>query len=268
MSATPARTERLVTASLRVYQTLLLLYPPRFREAFAEQMALTFHDACRDATRAGGLPDLAHLWSVTLGDLLTSALAEHTERIEEAFVMEQHTLSRAAGLAGLIGGALLLLYAAISILAIGTYLAPNDTFYTSTLFDTRSALFLPVSWAQTMVMPLVWICAMVVIWGMIARFAPRGGTAVWLVGVATLLGAIMCFLGNVSQIIGGWNSWYYGHDTFFTYQSQLSGDPTPYLASLDLFGRMLVGAGLLALVAFAGAMPPGASWPFRWFSAR
>lgn len=251
MSVTSARTQRLVAASLTVYETLLLLYPPRFREAFAEEMARTFRDACRDAARTGGWPGLARVWWITLGDLLTSALSEHTERIEEALMMEQGSLPRAAGLAGLIGGALLLLYAVISLLAIGTYLAPNDTFYTSTLFDARSALFLSVSWAQTMVMPLVWICAMVVLWGMISRFAPHGGAALWLVGAVTLFGALKCFLGTVSLIIGGWNSWYYGHDTYFTYQSQLSGDPTPYLASLDLFGRMLVGAGLLALVVVA-----------------
>ena len=257
MSVASARTQRLVAASLTVYQTLLLLYPRRFRETFAEEMALTFHDACRDAVRTGGLPDLARIWWVTLGDLLASALSEHTERIEEALMMEQHSLPRAAGLAGLIGGALLLLYAAINILAIGNILV---LYYNNSnsiaLFDTRSALFLPVTWAPTLVMPVVWVCAIVVIRGMIAQFAPHGGRAVWIAGAVTLLGALMCFLGTLSLIIGNWNSWYYNHDMSSNYQMQLSGDPRPYLASLDLFGRMLVGAGLLALVVVAWRLAP------------
>lgn len=251
MSGAFPRAARLVAASTSVYSVLLLLYPRPFRERFAEPMALAFHDACRATARAGGAPALARLWLATLGDLLVSALAEHSQHLKEEPVMEQHSLSRAAGLAGLIGGVLLLFYGAIGLLTLVNVVMGDQTIYNRALFDTRSALFLPISWAPTLVAPLAWLCAIVVLWALTVWLAPRSGWGVWLVGGVAMLGALMCFVGTFSQVIGGWNSWYYGHDMSYTYQSLLAGDPTPYLASLDLFGRMLLGVGLLALVVVA-----------------
>ncbi|HEX8731634.1 MAG TPA: hypothetical protein VF725_06185 [Ktedonobacterales bacterium] len=247
MSATPARASRLVAASVAVYQTLLLLYPRRFHAQFAEPMALVFGDACRAAAREGRSPALARLWLATLADLLVSALAEHAEHLKEVPMTEQRSLSRAAGLAGLIGGALLLFYGAIGLLTLINMVTPEQAFYHTVLYDTRSALFLPVSWAPTLVAPLAWVCALVLIWGLTAWLALRGGWGAWLAGGVALLGALMGFLGSLSLVIGSWNSWYYWHASATAFESLIMGDPLPYLAALDIFGRMVVGVGLLGL---------------------
>jgi hypothetical protein len=244
MSATNAHPVRLVNASLALYQALLLLYPARVRQRYGAQLAQTFRDSLRAAARRGGLMGIAHVWRVTLGDLLITALAEHYEEIT---VMEQHSLPRAAGLAGLIGAALLLFYGAIGLLLLLSGVIHPTVFYEAWLFDARSPLYLPVTWAPTMVMPVAWVGVIVAIWALCVSLARRGGKAVWVAGGVALTGAVMCLLGSFSLIIGSWNSWYYWHTAVVAYESQVSGDQLPYLAGLDIFGRMIVGLGLLAL---------------------
>lgn len=249
MSATQTYPARFVNASLAIYQALLLLYPTPFRDAFAAQMSQTFGDSLRAAARRGGLPGIARLWRITLPDLLITALAE---RYEEITPMEQHALPRAAGLAGLIGAALLLVYAVFGILLLGNIASNQGAVYSRLLFDTRSPLFLPVSWAQTMAMPLAWVCIIIAICMLCVSLARRGGALVWAAGSVALVGALMCLLGSLSLVIGSWNSWYYWHSAAAAYFSQVSGQPLPYLAGLDLFGRMVIGLGLLALPLAAG----------------
>jgi hypothetical protein len=71
-----------LAASLRLYQLLLVLYPPRFRRAFGPQMAQVFGDCCAEVYRCGGTPALLRLWADTLRDLLTSVPRERLERFE------------------------------------------------------------------------------------------------------------------------------------------------------------------------------------------
>lgn len=64
------------SASVRCYRMLLLSYPPAFREVFAQEMAQTFRDCCRQAIAERGGQGLALLWSLTLYDLIVTATAE------------------------------------------------------------------------------------------------------------------------------------------------------------------------------------------------
>lgn len=252
MSATPARSTWLVSLSLTIYRTLLLLYPARFRHDYGQPMVQVFRATCRQAMREGGALRLARVWHVTLGDLIVTALAErYAERYEEVMAMERRSLNRAAGLAGLMGGVLLLLYGLLEALLRFVYFIPAASGLNAVMNDTRSPWFLAFSWAPTFIMPVAWACMIVALWGLSGYFARRGSWEVWLAGSVTLIGAIMCLLGTFSLIIGSWNSWYYWHNSVTAYESQVSGDPLPYLAGLDLFGHMMLGLGLLALALLA-----------------
>jgi len=252
MSAAPTRPQWLVSASLALYRALLLLYPARFRRIYGAQMTQTFRDTLRAAAQRGGLAGMAHVWRVTLGDLLITALAE---QFEEITVMEQeHSLPRAASLASLIGATLMLVYGAFGLLLV-LYMLDENIFYGAWFFDTRSALYLPANWAPTLVMPAAWVCVIVAMWALCVSLPRRGGAAVWVAGAVALIGAVMGLLGSSSLLMGSWNSWYFGHDAPGAFSGQLIGNPLPYLAGLNLYGRMIVGLGLLALalIAWRGA---------------
>jgi hypothetical protein len=63
-----------LNAAERLYRGLLLVYPPRFRRAFAQDLVETFRDQRRAADRHG--TKASAVWSATLRDLATQALAE------------------------------------------------------------------------------------------------------------------------------------------------------------------------------------------------
>jgi hypothetical protein len=79
--------------SQRVYRLLLYLYPAEFRREYGESMARTFKDMQRD--------QLAGLWRIVLGDLITSAAHEHIAHFARRNLMERRTWI------ALIGGLLL-----------------------------------------------------------------------------------------------------------------------------------------------------------------
>lgn len=261
--ARPARERRLVGLSLALYQTLLLLYPARFRRAYGVQMAQVFRDSCRETLRQGSASRFIRLWLVTLGDLVVSALAEHVEHAEEVTSMEHRSLSRAAGLAGLIGGALLLLYGAIELLYWAALFSGADAL-ANLLFQPRFPGLPWLPWALAMSVPLSWACVLVAIWGL-AAYATRHGGVGALVGAAiALAGAALGLIGGVSFVLGKWGSWYAAPDLGLSHFDQLSGNQLPYLGALDLFGRMVVGLGLVtlavALLARRGAIIRHAQW--------
>lgn len=235
MNATPARSTRLLTLSLALYRALLLLYPARFRRAYATQMAQVFHTSCQQACRVGGALALAHVWRVTLGDLIVTALAEH---IEEVTVMERRSLNRAAGLAGLIGGALLLLYGLSELV----YYAPDLA--NAVLNPLRDPVAPWLPWAQLSLVPLAWICVIVGLLGLYSSLARQRGAVIWLAGAVAIAGAGLGFVGGFSLLMAGWGSWN-PTDLSIAHIYQLSGAHLPYLGALDLYGRMLVGLGLL-----------------------
>ena len=77
----------------KVYRALLHLYPSEFRREYGESMAQTFDYMYRDH-RPG-------FWPIMLGDLIASALHEHTDHFARRLLMERRTLI------ALIGGLLL-----------------------------------------------------------------------------------------------------------------------------------------------------------------
>jgi len=70
--------DRTLFVSERVYQTLLLAYPKRFRREYGMQMAQTFRDLFREERRQGGAGRLVRLWVRTLLDLIVTAMVERS----------------------------------------------------------------------------------------------------------------------------------------------------------------------------------------------
>jgi len=65
-----------LSSSVRVYRTLLVAYPKRFREQYEAQMVQVFRDSIREAYHNHGIGGLADLWIHILFDLVFTALNE------------------------------------------------------------------------------------------------------------------------------------------------------------------------------------------------
>jgi len=66
----------LITLVARVYRTLLVVYPSRFREQHGDEMALDFLDASHDARLARGWQGVSRHWALALVDLVRSAAVQ------------------------------------------------------------------------------------------------------------------------------------------------------------------------------------------------
>ncbi|MDP9243801.1 MAG: hypothetical protein M3O77_01805, partial [Chloroflexota bacterium] len=92
-----------------MYGWLLCFYPAEFRARFAGEMVQLFGDQLRDA-RSGA--SAAGTWLRTIGDLVITAASEHARRdrtvAHSLATTPPSTASRALGLAGILGGAVLL----------------------------------------------------------------------------------------------------------------------------------------------------------------
>jgi hypothetical protein len=62
--------------SLRVYRTMLMAYPKKFREHYETQMVQVFRDSFREAYQDHGVPGVIDLWLHTFADLLVTAFIE------------------------------------------------------------------------------------------------------------------------------------------------------------------------------------------------
>ena len=103
----------------RVYGWLLRFYPADFRARFAGDMVQLFRDQLRDA-RAGASPaGPARTWLRTLPDLVMTAASEHARRdrtvAHSLATTSPSTASRVLGLAGILGGAVLLVVFVVDI---------------------------------------------------------------------------------------------------------------------------------------------------------
>ena len=93
-----------MTASERVYRRLMQVYPRSFRARYEEEMVRLFLDQLRDARRSSRTRDEAALWLRSVGDIVSSAPAEHLRR-EEGIVAKpvepgSVTLSVSSGMTG------------------------------------------------------------------------------------------------------------------------------------------------------------------------
>ncbi len=72
---------RITAVSEHLYQKLLRAYPAAFRHQYGAQMTQVFLDCCRVAYQQSGTRGVLHLWIVTLGDLISNAIAEHVSML-------------------------------------------------------------------------------------------------------------------------------------------------------------------------------------------
>ncbi len=188
--ATSAHSTRLLALSLAFYRTLLLLYPARFRRAYATQMAQVFHTSCQQACREGGALALGHVWRITLGDLIVTALAERMESVMTPEVTRAPAaLYRATGLVSLVG---------IVLWIIGPIVA------TASVTPMHLAGGEP-PFSVMMVLPIGWLFFIVGFVGLYTWLARQTGWLIWIPGafaiaiLLTLIAATMYWTYN-SQI--------------------------------------------------------------------
>lgn len=216
----------------RVYRGLLRLYPAEFRARLSDEMVQLFGDQLRDARTGGAPAAAARTWLRTLGDLAVTAASEHTRRnrtVAHSLATSPSTSSRVLGLAGILGGAVLLAAFLVDI-------SPDLNPLRLVLFNAGAmAIVVAVHRRQASAAPKLallaavpallanaWYLAMVVL--AIGRPQPVGagdfglvwffaGVAMWLtdaafglvtlrLGVVTRWGALALAIGSVLAIIG------------------------------------------------------------------
>lgn len=216
----------------RVYRGLLRLYPAEFRARLSDEMVQLFGDQLRDARTGGAPAGAARTWLRTLGDLAVTAASEHTRRnrtVAHSLAASPSTSSRVLGLAGILGGAVLLAAFLVDI-------SPDLNPLRLVLFNAGAmAIVVAVHRRQASAAPKLallaavpallanaWYLAMVVL--AIGRPQPVGagdfglvwffaGVAMWLtdaafglvtlrLGVVTRWGALALAIGSVLAIIG------------------------------------------------------------------
>lgn len=94
--------------SIKVYQTLLLAYPARFRGEYGSHLVQVFGDCCLRAFRQSGMNGMMRLWTTTLLDLGRSMFAEHLAHIYQEAGMTNTKFVRLSGWALMAGVAALL----------------------------------------------------------------------------------------------------------------------------------------------------------------
>jgi hypothetical protein len=72
--------DAILRVSERLYRALLVAYPREFRDAYGPQMAQVFRDSCRETVVQADIGGLVLLWARTLWDLLSTAIAERSDR--------------------------------------------------------------------------------------------------------------------------------------------------------------------------------------------
>lgn len=104
--------------SARVYRALLHAYPPAFRARFSEEMVQLFGDQLREAENGAAPGGSARVWLRSLVDLAVTSASEHLRRnriVAHSLATSPSISSRVLGLAGVLGGAVLLAVFVIDI---------------------------------------------------------------------------------------------------------------------------------------------------------
>jgi hypothetical protein len=95
----------------RVYRALLRVYPAAFRERFGDEMVQLFGDQLRVARADAAPAGAARTWLRAIGDLAVTAASERARKdrsVAHSLALSPSTSSRVLGLAGILGGAVLL----------------------------------------------------------------------------------------------------------------------------------------------------------------
>jgi len=79
MAVLPSK--HMLGTSERLYRCLLIIYPKKFRQAYSQEMVLTFRDGCREALQHYGIRGLVQWWGLIFYDLLITATLEHIKAV-------------------------------------------------------------------------------------------------------------------------------------------------------------------------------------------
>jgi hypothetical protein len=91
-----------LSVSVRIYRTLLLAYPKKFREHYQTQMVQVFRNSFKDTYHHNGMPGVIDLWLHTCADLLVTALMERLSEGSQYMFSPKFILW--GGVAGAFGG--------------------------------------------------------------------------------------------------------------------------------------------------------------------
>lgn len=77
-----------VERSVRIYRSLMHVYPVSFRKRYGCEMIRVFREMATDATQQYGSAGLISTWCRVLGDLVLSAFAEHLVELQGRCAMK------------------------------------------------------------------------------------------------------------------------------------------------------------------------------------
>jgi hypothetical protein len=101
------REHPVVAFSLRIYQALLVAYPAEFQREYGSHMLMVFRDCCLRAVRQSWTNGMIRLWAVTLIDLFSSLIEEHTRKETD---MTRSKFIRLSGWSLMLGAVVLFLF--------------------------------------------------------------------------------------------------------------------------------------------------------------
>lgn len=97
---------RLVAISVHIYHRLVVIYPPSFKDEYAQHMVQVFRDRSLDTYRHQGVTGMPRIWAETLIDLIKTVSEEHLQR---GVTMTRDTFIRLSGWALIVGVVLIIL---------------------------------------------------------------------------------------------------------------------------------------------------------------
>jgi hypothetical protein len=169
--------------SIRLYQSLISIYPTEFRQDYGEPMVQVFGDCCRRAFREAGMSGLLLLWWRTLLDTIKTAIEEHSQR---GVYMAKQTFIKLSGWALILSGVTLILGSLAS-------LRPD--------YNAYNALSLPIDqYANAVAYPLIMTGILLLgigSLGMLLRYGDRAsGFGRYSLGTGTFFGLV-----NIASMI-------------------------------------------------------------------
>lgn len=171
--------------SERLYRTLLVAYPKKFRRQYGEQLEQAFGDLCREEVEQRGKRGLLILWIRTLGDLAISVFS-----VRSGLPVFSLGGIRAVGMIIMLGG--VLQFVAWTLFFGGIRLRPDPT--SRPQFD-----ILVISPGAT-AFPLLAI-GLLVLGVSLARRAPSGASVIGLLSAVGVCLAIASAAVSVARIL-------------------------------------------------------------------
>lgn len=180
----------LVPLSASIFRRMLAAYPASFRREYSAEMCRLFRDCAREAVASAGMVGLWRYWLRALGDLSVNAVAE---RRRQEVHMSRVFWMRVGSLAGVLGGALAFLTAALGIVVGALQLQDSHSSLGLSLFQ--------VQFATERLAPSLALLFVLALIGLQARGAARAGAVGWIGITLAMMGEVIALLGGVPQAI-------------------------------------------------------------------